>query len=471
MRVLALSALLLLAGCGDRDADEATLTIDAVEGSAPRLIRQATTQGLTSLDDAGQVVPGLARSWRVSEDGQSIIFRLRAPEVAQDAMRAIDGARRNRQHPFNALLAGVRSVGSPAEGVVELRLTTPQPELLELLAQPELAPADAGAFIAERAGASSTRLRRRADFPLAATVPLASLTVRASETSDAVARFVRGESDLVLGGRLDGFVDARTSLALGALRLSNSRATLLLLVNSRAAPLKDPEVRRALNLALDRTTLGAALYPGAPAPALHGLTPAGLPAFPANEPGWAAEPLVARQQRARDLLEAAGITPDKPVTLRVAVPDQPVMRTLTARLAADWQQMGVRLVVETRRDTAHAALLRQGGYQLAVALRETPYASPLPLLLPLQCGATRGPCLPDADRQLRSAWEARSVAERSARYAEAERLWIEAGAVIPLVQPLSWALVGERVAGWQDNAADVHPLTRLDRVPDRRLFR
>src|SRR3546814_19627660 len=41
----------------------------------PELSAGAVSRGLVKLDGNGQVVPDLATSWRVSDDGRSIIFR------------------------------------------------------------------------------------------------------------------------------------------------------------------------------------------------------------------------------------------------------------------------------------------------------------------------------------------------------------------------------------------------------------
>src|SRR3546814_6487250 len=48
--------------------------------SSDLLIAGAVSRGLVKLDGNGQVVPDMATSWRVSDDGRSIIFRLREAE-------------------------------------------------------------------------------------------------------------------------------------------------------------------------------------------------------------------------------------------------------------------------------------------------------------------------------------------------------------------------------------------------------
>ncbi|MFN7399970.1 MAG: ABC transporter substrate-binding protein, partial [Sandaracinobacter sp.] len=143
-----LSALVLLGACQGGDSEEQPLQVDAVGQRAQRmLVADSISEGLTARDAAGQVVPGLAQSWRVSDDGLSIVFRLRAanfvggrPTRAADAVASIQRAMAGKAGPqVRDLLRGVDGVSAPLDNVVEIRLSTPQPELLELLATPALA--------------------------------------------------------------------------------------------------------------------------------------------------------------------------------------------------------------------------------------------------------------------------------------------------------------------------------------------
>ena len=69
---------LLLVACRGEEEESPPLRVDAVgERAARQLVADAVNAGLTARDSAGLVVPGLAQSWRVSDDGLSIVFRLR----------------------------------------------------------------------------------------------------------------------------------------------------------------------------------------------------------------------------------------------------------------------------------------------------------------------------------------------------------------------------------------------------------
>src|SRR3546814_9356613 len=98
----------------------------------------------------------LATSWRVSDDGRSIIFRLREAEwtdgrdvTGQDFVRMFRAVMaRDSKHPFKQILSVIengadvaagkkppRALGvlAPISGVVEIRLSAPRPCLRHIM--------------------------------------------------------------------------------------------------------------------------------------------------------------------------------------------------------------------------------------------------------------------------------------------------------------------------------------------------
>lgn len=498
-RLLLLSTL-LLAACRGGDAENQPLQVDAVGDRAARfLISDAISEGLTARDAAGRVVPGLAQSWRVSDDGLSIVFRLRParfaggkPVTAGDAVAAIARARQGRAGPLaRDLLSGVTAVSAPLPDVVEIRLSTPQPEILELLATPALAVRrsgmreTAGPFLigtAPRPGDTSaeaptevprpTRLIRNPDFHAAGTIALVAADVRAVEAEAAIRRFNRGATDLVLGGGLEGLGTARVTARREALLLEQPRAALLLLVNLRRPPLADQRVRRALMLGIDRTALGPSFFGSEAARAVEGLSPANIAGYTPPEAAWAGQPFVGRQEDARRLLAEAGIDSlAAPLTLTVAIGASDAEARLMDLVARDTAALGVTLRLERRDPAAHLRAIATGTFDLALIRRDTPIDSPLPFLTPFQCNRNRhGVCLPEADRLIADSWKAPTRGERLAALAAAERLWAEDGAAIGLVQPLGWSLVSRRVTGFAANPSGSHPFSHLA-IQQRRQLR
>lgn len=482
-----LPVLALLCGCGaDVDRDD-PVRIEAVgETSAARLVAESISVGLTRRDAEGRIIPGLAQSWRVSDDGSFIVFRLRdaqfasgARVTAADVVQSLSRARRSGGLMAD-LLGGVTEIEAPLPDVIEIGLSTPQPEMLELLADPGLGirrrgstNMRAGPFVEvlldgrKARSAGKVELRRNGSFFAADSVAIAGATIEPVSGAQALASFQRGTSDMVMGGRLESFTDARILARRATLLLEPAPAALLLLVNERRPPLDDPRVRRALTIAVERETLGQRLFGSADAAPIEGLSPPNFGA-PAR-PGWTGVDIGKRREEARRLLAEAGVP--VPFALPVMVSTAQEEQELIGLVADDLARVGVRLTLERRTPAGHAAALQRGAFTLALVSRETPIASPLPFLLPFRCGANQhGVCLPEADRLLADSWKARTAADRMRAYAAAERLWAEDGAAIGLVQPLSWALVSPRVRGYEPNATGAHPLAHLSLIPASRFF-
>lgn len=483
---LAIALGVLVAACDAGAPARPGLAVDLVsEAAADERVAEATSVGLTRADAAGRIVPALARSWRVSDDGSFIVFRLRSmagsderPLTAADVARALTAARVAADPATRALLAGVSGVSAPLEDVVELRLSTPQPEILELLARPELAiraqrpgrsaaPALAGPFAPAKSPAPEVRrLEANPAYFDAAGVGSGSIDLRVTDPADAVRRFARGETDLVLGGLHAGISEARVGAPREALLLTRARATLFLAVNRTRPPLHQLGVRQALERAIDRGQVGRAIYGTDAATPILGLTPPGLSGYPgAPRPDWADLPPAALLADARRRLAEADLGESGRLQLRLAIGDSVEEERVAAALVSGWSSIGVEVIVERRSASGHARALSAGDFEVALASAESRIDSPLPFLLGLRCGANPvGLCLPEADRLLMSAWDAPTLAERMARIALAERLWQEDAALIPLIQPLRWALVSRRVSGFEGNAGGVHPLAALRRT-------
>ncbi len=247
---------LLLAACGKHEADQGrTLRADIVEGGdnteAARTVTAATQLGLTTFDGTGQVVPGLASSWRIADNGLSAIFRLRPqkwpdgkPVSASDVVASFRRAAQASRNPLRLLLQGVDgsatlgsgarpaviAIDAPVDNIVEIRLSGSMPSLLALLAEPELAvtraglrPPPLGPFQIGDTPKSAIQLTRNTAAHTAPAVTLAGLVL--TPTNDpgvAIARFARDRTDLVISHGLAGFGDARLLAASNALRVAPS---------------------------------------------------------------------------------------------------------------------------------------------------------------------------------------------------------------------------------------------------------
>jgi ABC-type transport system substrate-binding protein len=495
VRAAVVVSLVALGGCGGERSDTAaTLRVDLVtvpgSGDLERTIAAATQVGLVGFDGRGEVVPALASSWRIAGDGQSVIFRLRprvwpdgrpvtAADVVASFRRVAAPASRNRARPLLAALANGAAVlrgtlppsalgiDAPVDNVVEVRAAGAMPGLLALLAQPGLAvvapgprPPALGPLRLADAARRPILLTRNPAAPADATRLGAVALTPTDDPGPAIARFAHDRTDVVIGGGLAGFDDARLLAASNALRVEPAWGVYGYLVHA-AGPLADPRVRRALAMAVDRDDLGSRLFGVAMAPVL-GLVPA-LPSEPAPAlPDWAIQAPAARLDLARQLLAAAGFDAGHPLTVTISLPDAREPAAIAAEVASDWTRIGVTTRTVVRSPAALALDVARGTYELAAVERTAPLDSALAFLTPFACGGSSGTyCNPGADALVAAARTATDPAAAATTLGAAEAAMVADTPMIALFAPVRWALVSPRVSGWTANAAGQHPLALL----------
>ena len=463
------------AGCqrGDEDATRVTVideTIDIAEpydgplGAGSAVVLQSIAQGLVRFDARGQIEPGLAERWNVSDDGLSYIFRLQsmdwpdgrkvtAHQVARLIRRAIAARSRNA---LRDSLGAVSEVVAMTDRVIEIRLSAPRPNLLQLLAQPELAVLREGQgtgpfrIDAKRSGRGTLTLVREVALPDEEGEFEERVALSAASASAAIRTFVAEETDLVLGGTYaDLPLTKRVKLPRRALQFDPAAGLFGLAPAIADGPVSDPEVRSLLTRAVDREALIEALgVPGLVGRAT--ILEPGLESVPDPvSPPWTAAPL---GDRLPDLIAEADrlFGESGPPKLRIALPPGPGTDILINRLRTDWGMLGIS--VEAVAPGAPADLMLID----AVA----PSASPAWYLRRFRCGIAIA-CSEEADRLLDAARAAPITAQRAAFLAEAARVMEAQQLFVPIAAPIRWSLVGSDVEGFAGNRFARHTLTGL----------
>ena len=482
---------LLLGGCGaSPEGTQLAVTVvgEPASGLAQHLEAEATEPGLVARAGSGQVVAGLASSWRFLDNGNSLILRLRPvkwsdgqPLVAADVVAAFRraAARRDPALGFAGISgapvpgrasSGRLGVAAPISRVVELRLTGASPQMLGWLADPGLAitrpgrtPPTLAAYVAS--GPATARLLTRRSATASPDARPAAIRITIADSRSAIAVFARGQSDIVLGEGLAGLGEARTVARTDALRLDPAWGYYGYIMNSRSERLADPAVRRALAMAIDRPALAARFGIAAIAPA-DGLLPRDEPAIaaagetlPAAATNWLLPDAEARRAEARQLLAAAGYSPERPLRLVVLLPPGRDHRNVADSIGSEWRDLGVVLAASELPASAIAQRVAGGNFDLALTEAALPEPDPAAALARWRCAA--GPhCNPAADALLDAARIA-PAGERAALLSRAEAELLTGPPMIPLFTAVRWALVARNVDGWVPNRAASHPLSRL----------
>jgi oligopeptide transport system substrate-binding protein len=472
----------LVASCGNpRDDGETDVSLigprpamidpdRAPLSPADSVLAGSTAMGLVALDGNGQVEPALAESWIVTSDGLSTIFRIRqvqwpdgsdvtGDDVARSLNRAIAPDSRN---PMKPLLTSIDAFIGMTGRVVEVRLKVPRPNLLQLLAQPEMGirreGRGTGPFRIARVRGSTVRLVPIVhDDDLPDQKPDAVL-LRHERAALAIVRFQADKADLVMGGTLADWPTVRAArMRPGIVRFDAGQGLFGLEIVGKSAFLSTSSVRNALSMAIDRNALPSGLD-------FDGWTVSNtvLPvqfdsAQPPTRPDWASDSIAQRRAAAAERIgqwRSGGRTP--PV-LRVALPAGPGMRVLFARIAADWRRIGVRAV---------AVPLRAADTDLRLIDAVAPNLSANWFLTRLSCAAGLV-CDAKGDNALKASRAAATLEARAAYIAAADADLTARASFIPLGVPVRWSLVDPSLTGWKENALGTHPLGELRPPRDR----
>ncbi len=472
--LLAAGLVALLAACADSSAPTADIDVigapedpfDAGARLSPagQLIRAATAEGLVGLDEQGRVIPAMADRWIVTDDGLSYIFRLRDGSWPDGTEISGETARQSLHAALAAIagtglaldLAPIDEIRAMAGRVIEIRLRHPVPDLLQLLAQPELG------LLHKGTGDGPMALRRDGAIALLAPIPpgrlglpqaddwretVRSLRLQAWPAHLATQRFADGKVDVVLGGRFNNLplAQAVAGIARRPLRIDPAPGLFGLAFETTRNWLVIPECREAMAMAVDRDALGNALGLGSWAGTTLTVPPMPGTATPER---WADRTLTQRRTEAAGRIGRCKARSGDPGPLRLALPDGPGADALHARLAEDFAAIGVAL----------ARVPPRAGSDLRLIDAVARSARPEWYLHQLSCAVLHGPCSEAADTALAAAAAEPDAARSAQLVAQASGVANSANIFIPLGNPIRWALVRDRVDGFAANPAAFHPL-------------
>lgn len=489
--VLSLLAPLALLGCGSSADDE---IVDVVFIGTPeelaetglRLapgaahLRAATAEGLVALDAAGNVVPAVAERWIVTDDGLSYIFRLRNSDWPDGTPIEGEDVRAELRRTIAALrgtslgldLDKISEVRAMTGRVIEIRLQSPMPDLLQVLAQPELGLRRNGRGMGPMAATRSEGGRDGGGWLLEPLPPetrglpqsrgwerrTRQIRLRALPAREAIAAFESGAADLVLNGTLANLPLADVgALSRGTVRLDAALGLFGLQVHAgdegEEGLLADAARREALAMAIDRETLLAPFNIGGWVPTTR-ILPAGLPDDMGTiDERWTDLSIEERRALAAQRIAgwSGGGEGESGPRATIFLPPGPGSEMLFAALAEDVATIGVTLVRVENENEADLTLVD----------RVARYGGARWFLNQFNCGLDRGLCVPEADARVAEAVSALDPMARAALFAEAEAELAAANVYIPIGAPIRWSLLRGGVEGFEENRWSIHPLFPL----------
>lgn len=454
------------------DRDQLATPYKYLPAPAAKLMLESTAQGLVAFDAAGDIMPALAQRWIVQEDGRSYIFRLRratwpngARVTAKDVARMVNARielirATDPDGPLDAVSAAIPMTGE----VVEIRLLAARPNLLQMLAQPQMG-------LSARNGGTGPYSQQRWGRALmlepvsdpadpvdeAGVPPEERRILRAEKAALAVARFDAGQAALVLGGRYaDLPLTQQAGIDASAIRIDPVMGLFGLAVTGDGPLMDDDGVRAAISMVIDRDQLpgllGLGRWSAGPDFVPQQLE---LPRAP-TRPDWAALSMEDRVARARAAVARWRAGHDgPPPAIRIAMPPGPGSILVHGLIDAGLRRIGLSSVRVGPDDKADLTLIDE----------VAPYDSVLWYLGRIACA--RGVhCSGQAQAKLQEASLATTSEERQARIAEAEALTVAHNGYIGLGAPVRWSLVSRRLTSFAPSPRARHPLNHLLREPN-----
>ncbi len=510
---LSVSLLALAAGTAGavtyqrgNDGNPETLDQHKTSTVAEANILRDLYEGLVVYNTKAEVIPGVAESWEVSDDGTVYTFHLRDdakwsngdPVVAGDfvfSLRRImtpeTGAKyANILYPIagaeavNKGEAAPETMGveAPDDHTLVITLAQATPYFLELLTHQTglpLHPASVeqfgadfvqpgnmvsnGAFVLESNTLNDKiALVKNENFHDAANVALDGVNfLPFEERATCVRAWEAGEvqscSDLPTED-----VDRLRAEYGDAVRVVPYLGTYYYAFNHDDELLSDPEVREALSMVIDRQFLADEIFEGM-LPA-ESFVPPGIGNYSTGSPktDYFDMSMLDREDKAIEILSAKGITPETPATIELMYNTSENHKNVATAIAEMWANVGVNVEFNVRDASAHYAHLRdKGDFDVARAGWIGDYSDPQNFLFMVESDNDGFNYAnynnPEYDGLMDAAAAEIDLDKRAALLQQAEALFMRDLPFLPLLYYSSHSLVSPKISGWDDNIQNVHP--------------
>lgn len=460
-------------------------------------------EGLLAYTPNGQLKPAVAESWSLSEDGLRYEFIIREEAKWSDgtSIRASDfvfAFRRllnpNTASPSAALFLSIANSKRVLEGVMpeeelgvfaidekrlRIQLDSPTPYFLQLLAHPAMFPLHPLVGNQAESSASSVRYIANGAYKLDkwSVGSEVLLSRNAYYWDDVNTAFdsvrwiaVEGveETNRFRAGQLDTTQNVASSLfsLVGKEHPDELRTAPTLGVYFYGFNLNDPifgesvELRRALSLALDRTSITSQITRRGEEPA-YSWVPPGIGNYVSPDTELSKMAKEQRERLARELYAEAGYSKENPLQFELRYNTSDLQETIAVAAQSMWRQvLGAQVTLVNEEFKVLLSNIRSAKETQLFRLSWTgDYNDPVAFL---QLLGSDNPSnfmrysSDEVDRLLGQASLTRDSMNRMRLLAKAEAKILDDQPVIPIYFYVSKHLVAEGLEGWEDNVLDVH---------------
>ena len=224
--------------------------------------------------------------------------------------------------------------------------------------------------------------------------------------------------------------------------------------------LKDPRVREAISMAIDREFMAEQVWQGTMLPA-YSVVPPGIANYVEGgvKAEYAGEDMLEREDKAKALLKEAGVEPNT-LSIELLYNTSENHKNTMAAVADMLKNIGIKATLHETEGATYFNFLREDGpFDIARAGWIGDYNDPQNFLFLTQSEVSFNYSKwvnKDYDALMAKAEVTTDLKARAEILADAERLLLKETAVIPVLYYSSRALVSENIEGWHDNLMDAH---------------
>ncbi len=462
-------------------------------------------EGLVIYDAKGKVIPGVAESWSVNDDGTRYTFTLRAnarwsngdPVTAEDfvysfqrimtpetgakyatVLYPIKNAEKINKGEIKPAMIGVTAKDKLT---LDIELEAPTPYFLELLTHQTGLPVHKGSIdkhgndfvrpgnmvsngaykLAEFVPNSHVKSVRNPEFHGNDTVKIDAVYYYPTEDRGAaLRRFQAGELHSNNDAPTEQMKWMRENLG-QQFRVAPYLGTYYYAVKTDKKPFDDARIRQALSMVIDREFLATEIWGGSMVPG-YSLVPPGIGNY--GDPAYAdykGQDMLDREDRATALLKEAGFGPDNPLKLELRYNTSENHKNTAVAIADMWKPLNVEVsLLNTDVKTHYARLRDKGDFDVARAGWIGDYSDPQNFLFLVESDNPgfnyANYANPEFDALMDKAAAETDLAARAKILFDAETIFMRDLPYIPLLYYGSLSMVSDKLKGWEDNLQNVH---------------
>lgn len=454
--------------------------------------------GLLADDAKGNIMPGVAEKWVVSDDGLLYTFYLRKDVKWSDgiAITAHDfvysfrrttvdlkssiSPMRNGKALSRGFLEGAENLGVRAvdDYTLQVFLDSPDPFFIERMRGRAAYPVPK--HVIEKHGEDWTKAGNmisngpyklsewhpynyvkvvKNDFFFdAANVKLKEVYYYPIRSRiESFEKFKEGKLDLVREFPLDKYQWLQKNMPKET-RVASSLGIYYYAMNLRLPKFQDKRVRKALAMLVNREYLTENIAVAGEIPAYSFVTP--LDSYKTAQFDFISMTQKERLAEAKKLLQEAGYSNAKPLTFKLRHNTSEDHKKVAKAVAKMWQDVGIKVEISDMPTSQHYAEIRKGNFEVVRAGWVVNFPDAGNFLRNFLSNSSNnygGYNSPKYQQRMRQVAEEIKPEVRAKIMQEAEQIMLDDYATIPLYYYVSRNLVSQNVKGWFVNAADIHP--------------